>query len=110
MHWHAPHADRPLDATVTLPGSKSMTNRALILAAPAAGDVAFDGDPHARKRPMGPILGALGPLGVAIDGDALPFTVHGTGSVPGGEVENVVMVGKTLPDFIDLWAGMWGGS
>jgi 3-phosphoshikimate 1-carboxyvinyltransferase len=30
--------------------------------------------------------------------------------VRGIEVENVATVGKTLPDFIDLWAGMWGGS
>lgn len=32
-HWPAPTADRPVDAEVALPGSKSMTNRALVLAA-----------------------------------------------------------------------------
>ncbi|MDA0562950.1 3-phosphoshikimate 1-carboxyvinyltransferase [Streptomonospora sp. S1-112] len=32
-HWPAPVARTPVDATVTLPGSKSMTNRALIIAA-----------------------------------------------------------------------------
>jgi 3-phosphoshikimate 1-carboxyvinyltransferase len=31
--WSAPRARQPLDATVRLPGSKSLTNRALILAA-----------------------------------------------------------------------------
>ncbi|MFB4312582.1 3-phosphoshikimate 1-carboxyvinyltransferase [Actinomadura sp. 21ATH] len=36
-HWVAPVADAPVDATVPLPGSKSMTNRALILAALAEG-------------------------------------------------------------------------
>jgi 3-phosphoshikimate 1-carboxyvinyltransferase len=153
--WSAPAADGPVDAAVALPGSKSMTNRALILAALAdepstirrplrsrdtllmagalralgvavdeveagawrvtpgelrgpatldvglagtvmrfvppiaalaSGEVSFDGDPHARKRPMGPILAALRALGVEVEGDALPFTVHGTGAVPGGSV------------------------
>jgi 3-phosphoshikimate 1-carboxyvinyltransferase len=54
---------------------------------PAA--VAFDGDPRARERPVGALLTALRTLGVSIDDGgrgALPFTVHGTGSVPGGLV------------------------
>jgi 3-phosphoshikimate 1-carboxyvinyltransferase len=37
QHWTAPLAAGPVDATVALPGSKSMTNRALIVAALAAG-------------------------------------------------------------------------
>jgi 3-phosphoshikimate 1-carboxyvinyltransferase len=157
--WRAPVAQGPVRATLRLPGSKSITNRALILAAlsdspsvvrgvlrardtslavsalralgctihsrgtdvsvhpgsrargaavsvdvgnagtvmrflpavaaltPAA--VAFDGDPRARQRPVGALLSALRALGVSIeDGGrgALPFTVHGTGSVPGGPV------------------------
>ena len=54
---------------------------------PAA--VAFDGDPRARERPVGALLSALRSLGVSIDDGgrgALPFTVHGTGAVPGGPV------------------------
>jgi 3-phosphoshikimate 1-carboxyvinyltransferase len=35
--WPAPRATSPVDATVTLPGSKSLTNRALVLAALADG-------------------------------------------------------------------------
>ncbi len=35
--WPAPHADRPVDAVVALPGSKSLTNRYLVLAALADG-------------------------------------------------------------------------
>ena len=35
--WPAPRALHPVDAVVTLPGSKSITNRALILAAVADG-------------------------------------------------------------------------
>src|SRR3569833_2128195 len=152
--WSAPAADGAVDAEVALPGSKSMTNRALVLAtlardpslvrrplrsrdtllmagalralgvtiedsgddwrvtpgelrgpatldvglagtvmrfvppvaALAVGDVFFDGDPYARKRPMGTILAALRVLGAEVDGDALPFTVRGTGAVPGGAV------------------------
>ncbi|MFI6040701.1 3-phosphoshikimate 1-carboxyvinyltransferase [Nocardia sp. NPDC051321] len=151
--WPAPHVDVPVHATVTLPGSKSITNRALILAALAdgpstlsgalrsrdtnlmiaalcalgtgiegdgdtltvtpgplrgagvdcglagtvmrflpsvaalaAGDVAFDGDAQARVRPLSTILDALRSLGADIDGNALPFTVHGKGALRGGSV------------------------
>ncbi|RJL25193.1 3-phosphoshikimate 1-carboxyvinyltransferase [Bailinhaonella thermotolerans] len=56
------------------------------VAALADGDVSFDGDPHARKRPMGALLGALRALGADVEGDALPFVVHGSGGLPGGDV------------------------
>ncbi len=59
------------------------------VAALARGPVRFDGDPQARIRPMAPVLDALRALGVSIDDEgrgALPLTVHGTGSVRGGEV------------------------
>ena len=52
----------------------------------ADGPVHFDGDARARERPMRAILDALRGLGARIDGDALPFTVHGLGGLPGGEV------------------------
>jgi len=52
----------------------------------ASGTVGFDGDPRARERPMGPMLGALRALGARIDNDALPFVVHGGGGLTGGEV------------------------
>jgi len=155
--WLAPTAAAPVTASVRLPGSKSMTARALILAAladgpsvierplrardtelmsaglralgvgvdtrdeeswrvepgplrgparvdvglagtimrflpPVAalaeGTVEFDGDPHARKRPMGPIVATLRSLGVAIDASptgGLPLAVRGSGLVEGGE-------------------------
>lgn len=152
--WTAPTATGPVTGTVAVPGSKSVTNRALLLAAvsggaatvsgapatrdtalmvgalralgvpvevdgervafgphdglrggtvdcglagtvmrfvpPAAaladGPVAFDGDPQARARPMATVLDALRALGARVVGDALPFVVHGTGSLPGGDV------------------------
>jgi 3-phosphoshikimate 1-carboxyvinyltransferase len=49
--------------------------------------VTFDGDEQARIRPIAPLLDALRGLGVALEGDALPFRVRGTGSVVGGSVE-----------------------
>src|SRR3954447_2541253 len=58
------------------------------VAALADGTVEFDGDPHARKRPMGPIVAALRSLGVALEAsaiDGLPLTVRGSGLVEGGE-------------------------
>ncbi len=46
----------------------------------------FDGDEQARARPITPLLDALRGLGVDIDGDGLPFTIRGHGSVRGGTV------------------------
>ncbi|MGX6605877.1 3-phosphoshikimate 1-carboxyvinyltransferase [Micromonosporaceae bacterium Da 78-11] len=57
-------------------------------AALADGTVEFDGDPHARNRPLRPIVEALRSLGVAIDASptgGLPLTVRGVGLVEGGE-------------------------
>ena len=157
-NWPAPSTTTPVHATVTVPGSKSQTNRALVLAALATphgtstvsgalrsrdtdlmigavqtlgvavvGDdaeltisgaiapkpgarvdcglagtvlrfvppvaalssevVTFDGDEQARVRPIAPLLDALRGLGVDIDGDGLPFSVRGAGTVAGGTVE-----------------------
>ena len=52
----------------------------------ADGPVEFDGDPQARQRPMATVLDALRALGARVDGDRMPFTVHGTGGLPGGDV------------------------
>jgi 3-phosphoshikimate 1-carboxyvinyltransferase len=55
-------------------------------AAIADGDVHFDGDQRARERPMSTVLDALRALGASIDGDTLPFTLHGKGGLAGGAV------------------------
>jgi 3-phosphoshikimate 1-carboxyvinyltransferase len=57
------------------------------VAALCDGPVEFDGDPRARERPMRTVLAALRHLGAAVDGDSLPFTVHGRGGLRGGPVE-----------------------
>ncbi|PKW19936.1 3-phosphoshikimate 1-carboxyvinyltransferase [Saccharopolyspora spinosa] len=56
------------------------------VAALAVGRITFDGDPQARQRPLGTVLDALRELGAEIDGNALPFDVHGTGKLAGGTV------------------------
>jgi 3-phosphoshikimate 1-carboxyvinyltransferase len=62
------------------------------LAALRNGVSVFDGDPHARNRPMGTIIEALKALGVGVaaeDGGtpaSLPFAVEGTGEVQGGHL------------------------
>jgi 3-phosphoshikimate 1-carboxyvinyltransferase len=59
------------------------------LAALALGPVAFDGDPHARTRPMRAMLTALRDLGIDVNDDgrgSLPFSLYGTGAVEGGEL------------------------
>ena len=51
--------------------------------------VRFHGDPRASQRPVGAIISALREIGAVIeDGGrgAIPFTVHGTGTLPGGSV------------------------
>ena len=53
------------------------------LAALLPGEFAFDGDPHARQRPMGPVLEGLRQLGVQVDCEqgenALPFVLSSPG-------------------------------
>jgi 3-phosphoshikimate 1-carboxyvinyltransferase len=59
------------------------------VAALALGPVAFDGDEHARNRPMRPVVNALRDLGVDVNDDgrgALPFSLYGMGAVEGGEL------------------------
>lgn len=56
------------------------------VAALAEGEVSFDGDVAARSRPMKTTVDSLRALGVEVSGSGLPFTIHGTGEVVGGEL------------------------
>ncbi len=153
--WLAPSTQNPIASTVSLPGSKSLNNRELVLSAlaiepteltqtlesrdstlmiealrqlgteiqvsgttvvvtpkplrgPASidcglagtvmrfvpplatlavGQINFDGDAQARKRPMKTTVESLRSLGVEVVGDGLPFSIQGTGNVLGGEIE-----------------------
>jgi 3-phosphoshikimate 1-carboxyvinyltransferase len=186
LPWLAPHRTSPFVGEVLVPGSKSLTNRALILAALGAtpstltrplgsrdtqlmataltalgatvdrdgmtwtvspigaggsepvtvdcglagtvmrfvpllaalgsAPVTFDGDEHARRRPMATTIASLRSLGVEVDDDgrdSLPFTVRADGGVQGGEisidassssqfVSALLLIGPRLPLGLDL--------
>jgi 3-phosphoshikimate 1-carboxyvinyltransferase len=82
--WTAPHTTAPVRATVTVPGSKSQTNRALVLAALAAAQ----GQGHStisgalRSRDTDLMIGALSTLGLHVEGAGSELTVSGR-IVPG---------------------------
>ena len=72
--WPAPHASGPVHASVTVPGSKSMTNRALILSALAPGS-RISGALRSRDTDL--MIGALRTLGVDVRGDGPDLDVSG---------------------------------
>lgn len=63
--WSAPVAAESIVATVELPGSKSITNRALVLAALADGESTVRGTLRSRDTDL--MLGALAAMGIGID-------------------------------------------
>ncbi|HTY29678.1 MAG TPA: 3-phosphoshikimate 1-carboxyvinyltransferase, partial [Mycobacterium sp.] len=77
--WAAPSTSSPVNATVTVPGSKSQTNRTLILAALAAaqGNGRSTVLGALRSRDTDLMIGALQTLGLEVDGDGTDLTVSG---------------------------------
>ncbi|BBZ37879.1 3-phosphoshikimate 1-carboxyvinyltransferase [Mycobacterium conspicuum] len=73
--WPAPVAASPVRATVTVPGSKSQTNRALVLAALGQGTSTIGGALRSRDTDL--MIGALRSLGLRVDGDGTELTVSG---------------------------------
>jgi 3-phosphoshikimate 1-carboxyvinyltransferase len=69
--WPAPTTPTPVHATVTVPGSKSQTNRALVLTALSAaqGNGASTISGALRSRDTDLMIGALGTLGIGVAGD-----------------------------------------
>ena len=63
--WDAPTAARPLDARVSVPGSKSLTNRALVVAALAGGPTTLRRPLVARDTCL--MVDALRALGIGVD-------------------------------------------
>src|SRR5690554_4520615 len=85
--WPAPVALEPLAATVRLPGSKSLTNRELVLAALADGPSRLTAPLHSRDTAL--MIAALRSLGVGIeevdgDGGFGPDLVVTPGELQGG--------------------------
>jgi 3-phosphoshikimate 1-carboxyvinyltransferase len=79
MGWPAPTAPAPVHATVAVPGSKSQTNRALVLAALAAaqgtGTPTISGALRSRDTDL--MIGALRTLGLQVDRPDGDVTVAG---------------------------------
>ncbi|ORA58768.1 3-phosphoshikimate 1-carboxyvinyltransferase [Mycobacteroides franklinii] len=74
--WQAPTIDGSISATITMPGSKSQTNRALVLAALAAregGTSTVSGALRSRDTDL--MIGALHTLGFDVTGDDTDVTV-----------------------------------
>ena len=84
--WPAPLADHPVRGRVTVPGSKSVTNRALLLAALSGGPSTVTGAPPTRDTAL--MVDALRVLGVPVDVDGEHVAVGGhAGFRGGGEVD-----------------------
>ena len=78
--WAAPSTSSPVHARVTVPGSKSQTNRTLVLAALAAaqgqGNSTISGALRSRDTDL--MIGAIAALGIDVSGAGAELTVGGT--------------------------------
>jgi 3-phosphoshikimate 1-carboxyvinyltransferase len=87
-NWPAPSTPIPVHATVTLPGSKSQTNRALVLAALATPQGSSTISGALRSRDTDLMIGALQTLGVRVDGARSELTISGAiAPHPGANVD-----------------------
>jgi 3-phosphoshikimate 1-carboxyvinyltransferase len=103
---------RPIQATVTVPGSKSQTNRALLLAALADGTSHLDGALFSDDTRV--MLDALARLGFAVQADeqAAAIGVAGAGGlIPAPEAElyagNAGTAARFLTAFLTLGTGSY---
>jgi 3-phosphoshikimate 1-carboxyvinyltransferase len=107
--WPAPRARGPLEAVVPLPGSKSVTNRMLVLAALADGRSAVRRPLRSRDTEL--MAAALRGLGVGVtdtaDGDWLVDGVAGTlqPRTTSLDVGNAGTVARFLPPVATLATG-----
>lgn len=96
--WPAPSTPMPVHATVAIPGSKSLTNRTLILAALAAaqgqGTSTISGALRSRDTDL--MIGALRTLGLTVEGDEAELTVGGSLSPAEGATVDCGLAGTVL--------------
>ncbi|MFI0982954.1 3-phosphoshikimate 1-carboxyvinyltransferase [Streptomyces sp. NPDC021093] len=98
--WPAPYATGAVDATVTVPGSKSVTNRALVLAALAA-------EPGWLRRPLRSrdtllMAEALRSMGVGIEETASSSSSVAGGPDGSGEAWRIIPSGLHGPATVDV--------
>lgn len=103
--WPAPHAATPVDVTVSLPGSKSLTNRALILAALADGPSVVQGALRSRDTLL--MTGALRSLGAHVDASGDDWVIT-PGPPAGGSHVDCGLAG-TVMRFVPPLAALAGG-
>ena len=96
--WRAPTAAGPVRASLAVPGSKSMTNRALVLAALADGPGAITGPLRARDTLL--MARALTALGTGIDTSSEPGTWRVTPDRPAGDTRVDVGNAGTVMRFV----------
>ncbi|MGO9733489.1 3-phosphoshikimate 1-carboxyvinyltransferase [Mycobacterium sp.] len=107
--WTAPSTPMPVSATVTVPGSKSQTNRALVLSALAATNGGVSTISGAlRSRDTDLMIGALQTLGLRVDGSADELAVSGTISPPAQARIDCGLAGTVLR-FVPLLAALGAG-
>lgn len=103
--WSAPLADGPLDALVEVPGSKSLSNRYLVLAALGDGPSRLRG--VLRSRDTGLMADALRALGARVDEDGADWVV-----TPGpvrGDVDVACGLAGTVMRFLPAVAALADG-
>ena len=103
--WAAPTATAPVDATVAVPGSKSMTNRALLLAAVADGPSWVRRPLRARDTDL--MARAVRALGVDLVDDAGDW--HVTPGELTGDADIDVGLAGTVMRFVPPLAGLADG-
>src|SRR5215467_11261543 len=87
--WHVAPGRPEADASVDVGNAGTVLRFVPPVAALTGAEVDFHGDARAAQRPVAQILAALRELGAVIDDGgrgAVPFTVHGGGSLLGGAV------------------------
>ena len=105
--WEAPLAGAPLDATVEIPGSKSLTNRLLVLAALAEGPGTLRGALRSRDADL--MIRALRTLGARIEEGDHPSTLHVTPGPVTGDTEVDTGLAGTVMRFLPPFAALADG-
>jgi 3-phosphoshikimate 1-carboxyvinyltransferase len=103
--WPAPYAAEPVDAVVRVPGSKSVTNRALVLAALAGEPTRLHAPLRARDTTL--MAAALRALGVGVADDGADWVVTPAPLAGGGSVD--VGLAGTVQRFVPPLAALAAG-
>ena len=92
--WSAPLAPGPVHGVVAVPGSKSVTNRALLLAALSGGPASVSGAPASRDTAL--MVGALRGLGVPVEVDGERVAIGAHDGLRGGGTVDCGLAGTVM--------------